>query len=88
MLELEERYDTSIIINGDDNILNEKSFVLEKMDLDRKLGTYFREKEPANTKFRNDSKRQKNTELIKKSPANKMQKTKKQKKGFFAKLFG
>jgi ribonuclease E len=88
LLELEERYDTSIIINGDDNILNEKSFVLEKMDLDRKLGTYFREKEPANTKFRNDSKKQKNTELIKKSPANKMQKTKKQKKGFFAKLFG
>ena len=88
LLELEERYDTSIIINGDDNILNEKSFVLEKMDLDRKLGTYFREKEPANTKFRNDSKKQKNTELIKKSPANKMQKTKKKKKGFFAKLFG
>ena len=88
LLELEERYDTSIIINGDDNILNEKSFDLEKMDLDRKLGTYFREKEPANTKFRNDSKKQKNTELIKKSPANKMQKTKKQKKGFFAKLFG
>ncbi|MBR1545052.1 MAG: ribonuclease E/G, partial [Alphaproteobacteria bacterium] len=87
LLELEERYDTSIIINGDDNILNEKSFVLEKMDLDRKLGTYFREKEPANTKFRNDSKKQKNTELIKKSPANKMQKTKKQKKGFFARLF-
>ncbi len=88
LLELEERYDTSIIINGDDNILNEKSFVLEKMDLDRKLGTYFREKEPANTKFRNDSKKQKNTELIKKSSANKMQKTKKKKKGFFAKLFG
>ena len=88
LLELEERYDTSIIINGDDNILNEKSFVLEKMDLDRKLGTYFREKEPANTKFRNDAKKQKNTELIKKSPANKMQKTKKKKKGFFAKLFG
>ena len=88
LLELEERYDTSIIINGDDNILNEKSFVLEKMDLGRKLGTYFREKEPANTKFRNDAKKQKNTELIKKSPANKMQKTKKKKKGFFARLFG
>ncbi len=88
LLELEERYDTSIIINGDDNILNEKSYALEKMDLDRKLGTYFREKEPANTKFRNDSKKQKNTELIKKSPANKMQKTKNKKKGLFAKLFG
>lgn len=88
LLELEERYNTSIIVNGDDSILNEKSYVLEKMDLDKKLGTYFREKEPTNTKFRNDSRKQKNTELIKKSPANKMQKTKKKKKGLFAKLFG
>ena len=58
------------------------------MDLDKKLGTYFREKEPTNTKFRHDSRKQKNQELIKKSPANKMQKTKKKKKGLLAKLFG
>ena len=58
------------------------------MDLDKKLGTYFREKEAMNTKFRNDSRKQKNQELIKKSPANKLKKTKKVKKGFFAKLFG
>lgn len=88
LLELEERYNTSIIINGDDSILNEKSYILEKMDLDKKLGTYFREKEAMNTKFRNDSRKQKNQELIKKSPANKLKKTKKVKKGFFAKLFG
>lgn len=88
LLELEERYNTSIIVNGDDSILNEKSYVLEKMDLDKKLGTYFREKEPTNTKFRHDSRKQKNQELIKKSPANKMQKTKKKKKGLLAKLFG
>ena len=87
LLELEQRYDTSIIINGDDNILNDKSYLLEKMDLDRKLGTYFREKEPVNTKFRNDSTKQRNQELIKKSPANKLQRTKKSKKGFWAKLF-
>ena len=86
--ELEERYDTSIIINGDDNILNEKSYVLEKFDLDRKLGTYFREKEVVNTKFRNDIKKQKNTELIKRSPSSKSSNKKKQKKGFWAKLFG
>lgn len=89
ILELEERYGTSIIINGDDTILNDKSYVIEKMDLDKKLNTYFREKEPMNTKFKNNIQRTKNQEILKKNPANKMQKTKMQKKtGFLSKLFG
>ncbi|MBD5405757.1 ribonuclease E/G [bacterium] len=89
ILELEERYGTSIIINGDDTILNEKSYVIEKMDLDRNLGTYFREKEPINTKFKNNMKKIKNQEILKKTPANKMKKTKMQKKhGLLAKIFG
>ncbi|MDE6224052.1 MAG: ribonuclease E/G, partial [Alphaproteobacteria bacterium] len=70
ILELEERYGTSIIINGDDTILNEKSYVIEKMDLDRNLGSYFREKEPINTKFKNNMKKVKNQEILKKTPAN------------------
>ncbi|MGN0929550.1 MAG: ribonuclease E/G [Alphaproteobacteria bacterium] len=89
ILELEERYGTSIIINGDDTILNEKSYVIEKMDLDKNLGSYFREKEPINTKFKNNMKKVKNQEILKKTPANKMKKTKIQKKhGLFAKIFG
>jgi hypothetical protein len=89
ILELEERYGTSIIINGDDTILNEKSYVIEKMDLDKNLGNYFHEKEPINTKHKNNMKKLKNQELLKKTPANKMKKTKTQKKhGLFAKLFG
>lgn len=89
ILELEERYGTSIIINGDDTILNEKSYVIEKMDLDRNLGSYFREKEPINTKFKNNMKKVKNQEILKKTPANKMKKTKMQKKhGLLAKIFG
>lgn len=89
ILELEERYGTSIIINGDDTILNEKSYLIEKMDLDKNLDCYFREKEPINTKFKNNMKKIKNQELLKKMPANKMKKTKVQKKhGLLARLFG
>lgn len=89
ILELEERYGTSIIINGDDTILNEKSYLIEKMDLDKNLDCYFREKEPINTKFKNNMKKIKNQELLKKTPANKMKKTKVQKKhGLLARLFG
>ena len=89
ILELEERYGTSIIINGDDTILNEKAYVIEKMDLDKNLNTYFREKEPINTKLINNMKKIKNQEVLKKTPANKMTKTKnKKKKGFLSRLFG
>ena len=89
ILELEERYGTSIIINGDDTILNEKSYLIEKMDLDKNLDCYFREKEPINTKFKNNMKKIKNQELLKKMPATKMKKTKVQKKhGLLARLFG
>ena len=90
LLELEERYKTSIVINGDDTILNEKAYVIEKMDLDRKLDVYFREREPINTRFRNNQKTMKNQELLKKAPADKMAKTKvaPKKPGLLKKIFG
>jgi ribonuclease E len=89
ILELEDRYDTSIIINGDDTILNEKAYIIEKMDLDRKIGGYFREKEPMGGRFKNDQRTIKNQELLKKTPADKLERTKTaQKGGFLKKLFG
>ncbi|MDR1477148.1 MAG: ribonuclease E/G, partial [Rickettsiales bacterium] len=90
ILELEERYKTSIVINGDDTILNEKAYVIEKMDFDRKMDSYFREREPMNTRFRNNAKTMKNQEILKKSPADKMLKTKTapKKQGLLQKIFG
>ena len=60
------------------------------MELDRKLDVYFREREPAGTKFKNSQKTVKNQELLKKTPANKMEKTKTvpKKPGVWKILFG
>ncbi len=86
--ELESKYSTSIIINGDDNILNEKSYIIERMDFDRNLGVYLREKESVNTKYRNDVKKQKSQDYMKKTCVNKKQRASAKKKGFFSKIFG
>ncbi len=87
LLELENKYSTSIILNGDDNILNEKLYVIERMSKDVKLNHYLKEKETVNTKYRKDNVKQKNQEYIKKSNTKRNNKNLK-KKSWFSKLFG
>ena len=87
LLELESKYSTSIILNGDDNILNEKLYVMERMSKDVKLNIYLKEKETVNTKYRKDNVKQRNQEYIKKSNTNRNNKNSK-KKSWFSKLFG
>lgn len=88
LTDLERKYNTSIIINGDDNILNETFTVMERMDLDKHLGIYFREKEDINTKYRNDSKKQKSQDIIKKSVVKRSNKKIENKQSFWKSLFG
>ncbi|MCL2439862.1 MAG: ribonuclease E/G [Alphaproteobacteria bacterium] len=89
ILDMEERYNTSIVINGDDTIINEKGDVIEKMGLDANTAQYFREKEPAGSKRDNVGRDPKNQELMKKSKAYKPNRPKvAPKKGFFERMFG
>jgi ribonuclease E len=90
ILELEDRYDTSIIINGDDTILSEKDYVIERMALDAKLDQYFREHAPAAAPKKPNQRQVQNRELMKKTPAVKQTKTKTNpnKKGLLKRIFG
>ncbi|MDR3126730.1 MAG: ribonuclease E/G [Rickettsiales bacterium] len=89
ILELEDRYDTSIIINGDDTILSESDYVVERMDLDGKLNQYLREHAPATAPKKPNQRQVQNRDLLKKTPAVKQTKTKtKPKKGILRRIFG
>lgn len=67
---LEQRYDTSIIINGDDTLLNLGMYTIERLSFDKDVGVYLREKSPVNTKRKDDSERLFNRNLIKEFNSN------------------
>jgi ribonuclease E len=89
ILELEDRYDTSIIINGDDTILSEKDYVIERMELDAKLNQFLRAPAPASAPKKPNQRQVQNRDLVKKTPAIKQTKTKTApKKGLLKRIFG
>jgi ribonuclease E len=62
---LEEKYSTSIIINGDDTLLNENVYTIERLAMNKEVGLYLREKNAVNTKRKDDVEKQYNKTLIK-----------------------
>ncbi|MDR0367046.1 MAG: ribonuclease E/G [Rickettsiales bacterium] len=90
ILDIEERYNTSVVVNGDDGILNEKGYVIERMGLDARAAGYLREKDAAGSRPRSGKRQQESADLIKKTRVSKVERPapKGKKRGFLAKLFG
>ncbi len=89
ILLLEEKYNTSIIINGDDTILSIHDYKIETLSKSKGLGESFGESKPIH-RSREKNKYQKNSiDLIKKTPQyNKNKKTVVSTPNFWNKLFG
>ncbi len=62
---LEGKYSTSIVINGDDTLLNENVYTIERLSLSKDVGLFLREKNAVNTKRKDDVEKQHNKTLIK-----------------------
>ena len=89
ILELEERYNASIIINGDETVISEKDYVIERMMADDKTGQYLRERDPAGAAKKSSPQQVQNRKTLKETPAIKKIKTKvSPKKSLLKRLFG
>jgi len=67
--EIESRYNASIIINGDETLINEKAFVIDRLNLDTKLDSYLKESAAPGSVKKTPPQRAAATELMKKAPA-------------------
>ncbi len=65
LLELEEKYKTSIIINGDDSILSIHDYKIETLAKNKDTGDYFGESKPVYKSEKRDLRENKSREIVK-----------------------
>ncbi|MHA1540489.1 MAG: Rne/Rng family ribonuclease [Alphaproteobacteria bacterium] len=85
LLELEEKYKTSIIINGDDSILSIHDYKIETLAKNKDTGDYFGESKPVYKSEKRDLRENKSREIVK--GTQQYNKKELKKKNFWTNLF-
>jgi ribonuclease E len=89
--ELETKYKTEIIINGDDTLLNFSNYSIERLSHNQSTGEFLREKEAPNTKTHKSGSKKANKDLLRKTPRRtkdiQSNEQKDQNKGILSKIF-